>query len=97
MKAQYVGRCVDLFGPDIQEMVDSAVEITRTTFMRHVTAEALRSLFPDYQWGGRGFTMAKDWHICYYRGKYRGKRCWFLVHSATEYVFVRGDILGGVQ
>jgi hypothetical protein len=34
-------------------------------------------------------TLEKDWHVSYHRSTYQGKPCYFMVHSAIEYVFVR--------
>ncbi|MGV0949170.1 MAG: hypothetical protein ACOYB3_00765 [Azonexus sp.] len=34
-------------------------------------------------------TLKKDWHVSYHRSVYQGRPCYFLVHSAIEYVFVK--------
>lgn len=37
----------------------------------------------------RPLTLKKDWHVSYHRSVYLGKPCYFMVHSAIEYVFVK--------
>jgi len=37
----------------------------------------------------RPLTLKKDWHVSYHRSTYQGKPCYFMVHSAIEYVFVK--------
>ena len=34
-------------------------------------------------------TLKKDWHVSYHRSTYQGKPCFFMDHSAIEYVFVK--------
>lgn len=34
-------------------------------------------------------TLKKDWHVTYHRSTYQGKPCYFICHSAIEYVFVK--------
>ena len=45
----------------------------------------------DYQEVARNrpLTLKKDWHVSYHRSTYQGKPCYFMVHSAIEYVFVK--------
>lgn len=37
----------------------------------------------------RPLTLKKDWHVSYHRSVFQGKPCYFMVHSAIEYVFVK--------
>jgi len=72
-------------------MIDDKIEITRRTFLRHVDTDSLVAIAENMGYErhpSRGLTMASDWHIGYYRSKYRGKRVYFFVHSHIEYIFV---------
>ena len=72
----------------LMSMVDDALEISRQTFILHVKQSKLNELFPDYcKRKDQGLTMRDDWHISYHRSMYNKQRCYFLVHSAIEYVF----------
>ena len=37
----------------------------------------------------RPLTLKKDWHVGYSKSTYQGKPCYFITHSAIEYVFVK--------
>ena len=90
----YIGSCVELPGEHITEMVDAARQITYRTFMAHVDRGIMESLFPEYNWPGKpgnfGLWLCNDWHVSYYRSTYRGRRCYFIEHSAIEYIFAEG-------
>ena len=76
------------------EMVDNAIEISRKTFIKHVSYDDLMELgrglgYSDHH--KQGLTMAQDWYISYHRGKLEGQRVYFLKHSCIEYVFKKGE------
>lgn len=81
--------CVNADGDDINEMCDRARDISFGTFLRYVTREELRRVFPFYSWGRErgGLRLANDRHVTYHRSVYRGMPVVFAVHSAIEYVF----------
>jgi len=98
MKATYRFNCVRLTKPrdffELRSMIKGAVDITRRTFVKHVDRADLqdreRSLgYEDHP--SRGLTMAGDWHVRYCRGTWYGKRAYYFVHNAIEYVFVMDD------
>lgn len=77
-------------GAAIQAMVDSAQDITRRTFCRHVDQqsreEVERAL--GYQVGpGPDLTLARDWHVSYHKSTYRGRPCVYFRWSAIEHIF----------
>lgn len=37
----------------------------------------------------RPLTLKKDWHVTYHKSTYQGRPCYFMCHSAIEYVFVK--------
>lgn len=85
----FIGSCVQLDGDDITDMVDQAVEVTVATFRRRIGSEA-------YQWLERelgysdlpNLSLAKDYHVSFYRSKYQNEKCYYCRWSAIEYVFV---------
>jgi hypothetical protein len=83
--------CVQANGDDITEMVDSAREITYRTFFQYASRADVEGLFPFYDRTARhgGLSIKKDWHVRYFKSRYRGRPCYYLVHSAIEYVFTR--------
>jgi len=76
--------CVNANGDDISEMVDRSRPITYRTFFKHVSKEEVLELFPVY---GDGLTIKQDWAVQYARSRYQGRPCYYLIHSAIEYVF----------
>jgi hypothetical protein len=76
----------------LSEMIDSAIDITRRTFLKHVDDGELADIAEKlgYDWHhSQGLTMAGDWSIGYYRSKLYGKRVYYFTHSAIEYVFIK--------
>jgi hypothetical protein len=72
-------------------MVESASEITRSTFLRQVCPEDLRELelrLGYERHAALGLTMASDWHVVYYRSTYDGRPCYYFAHSHIEYIFL---------
>ena len=82
-KMQYVTSCVSAKANDIIEMVDDAREITLQTFARHVDVKEV-SFMLGYD---RQFPLSRDYHVRYFRSKYKGKRCYYVDHSSIEYVY----------
>jgi len=83
-KFQYLTCCVDAQGADIEAMVDVARDVTLATVRKHcATAE-----WEKQQGYGRHFPLAKDWHVSYHKSVYLGKPCYYICHSAIEYIWV---------
>lgn len=82
---KYIGCCVELNG--INEMVDQSIDISYRTFMKHVKNVA--EIFPQYDWSQKpkNLTLKQDCYVSYHRSKYRGKRCYYICHSAIEYIW----------
>ena len=91
---RYLTDCVGCPGPNageaIQAMVDTATDITRQTFRRHVNRSDLRDLEKEMsyeRYPGRGLTMAGDWHVSYHKSTFRDAPVVYFRHSAIEYIF----------
>lgn len=88
---EYVTSCVDAKGCDIEDMVDNAEEVDYEEFMDAVGQEQVEELFSFYDWSDNpeSLTLKDDYAVSYYKGKYKGEDCYFIQHSAIEYVFVK--------
>ena len=97
--------CIGSDANSIQDMVESARQITYATLLRHVDVADLESLFPGYDWRpGPNATlrMKNDWAVSFWRSTYQGLPCYYINWSAIEFIFVRGEDLnrrarGGVS
>jgi len=89
----YLVSCVDLPRGKVKylnECIDNAIDITYRTFMEHVNQAQVRELFPFYEWKpGRqpGLRLKDDFAVSYHRSKFMGKICYYMRHSAIEYIF----------
>ena len=73
--------CVNSTAEIILDMVDQAREVTWRTFTGHVPLQELRVRFPGSP------ALERDWHVRFFSSRFAGRRCYFLVHSAIEYVW----------
>lgn len=84
--------CVNATGRDINDMVDACRDISYRTFRRHcegVDAWAVGMGYAAHP--SRGLTLSADWHVSYHKSRYRGKPCYYLRHSAIEYIWVKQE------
>ncbi len=96
MSLSYLNNCVNWPDRDVHaegglvDMIDSAIEVTRRTFLKHADSGSVRDLegvLGYERFWRRGLTMASDYTVRYHRSKPHGKRVYFVTHSAIEYVF----------
>ncbi len=76
---------------ELNAIIDSSIEISRTTFMQRVHRGDLKKLEKhlgyEIHWN-KGMTMASDWHVSYHRGrKLNGNYVYFFKHSCIEFIF----------
>jgi len=73
------------------DMIDNAKDITRDTFVRHISNFSLHELERSLGYAPSDphstLTMANDYHVSYHKSKLHGKTVYFFKHSAIEYVF----------
>ena len=83
MKHEYIGNCISLPASSIIEMVEHSKEISYQTFTKNINGgrTVLNDMFGIYP------HISKDWSVSFYTSKYNGKKCYFIKHSAIEYVF----------
>lgn len=87
-KFYYYTNCINSTAKLIDEMIDRSIEITYKTFISKVDINELKKLFPFYdQRSDQGLTLKNDWSVSYHRSKYKGECCYYICHSAIEYIF----------
>lgn len=84
--------CVDVERKDVDEltrMIDEARDVSYRTFRRRVPAVAKLAAEMGYEsHPAKGLTIKDDWMVHYAKSTWYGKPCYFLTHSAIEYVFL---------
>lgn len=80
----YLTCCVDSTAAKVNAMTEAAVEVTRDTFRRHCDERDCPQ-FTDYT---RKELNEYQWHVTFHKSVYAGTPCYFMVHSAIEYVWV---------
>jgi len=91
-RAVYIGNCVGWPQEDVDapgglvDMVDSAREISRATFVRAVDP-ASRLEVEDSLGYGPNFPIQRDWSVRYHSGRLHGRPCYWITQSAIEHVF----------
>lgn len=91
---RFVTSCVEADGDDIRAMMDFALPVTYRTFAARVGPKAvamIRRRFGYSKNGAGGLTLTRDWHLSFYRAKYRGELCYVMQHSRIEYVFATSN------
>lgn len=86
-------RCVDEYTDvhvdRLNAMTDKGREISADTFFRHVDLQHLsRSMGYSYGRTAQGLRMKKDRCLRFFSSTWRGRRCYYMVWSAIEHVFV---------
>jgi len=81
----YETNCVNSNYEDITNMVDNSKEIKYSTFIKHVSIKDIYEVLPMYQ---KEFPIKKDYHVRYFKSKFQGKKCYFIIQSAIEYIFI---------
>lgn len=75
----FTASCATAREEDIGEMINGARRITYRTIARYCDL----SIFPSCP------HIGKDYAVGFYKSKYKGKPCYYVCHSAIEYVFTR--------
>lgn len=72
-------------------MVDRARDISYETFMRQCDcADLVENM--GYATGREvGLHLKDDWHVSYHKSTFQGMPCYYMRHSAIEYVFIRPE------
>lgn len=91
VKMGFQTRCVESDAESIIDMVDRAREITFRSFARRVDwQEPVKSLGYSIGKPRKGdfpLHIQDDYAVSFHSSVYRGKKCYFFVWSAIEFVF----------
>lgn len=80
--------CIHAAGEAIREMVEGAREISYRTFRKHChDLDGWAQAMSYFLYPSQGLTLKRDWHVAYYKSTYQGAPCYYLVHSAIEYIW----------
>lgn len=94
MEFTYWKSCPELTDAEVEiqsRMIADAAEVTYETFRQRVGGEDLA------RWAAskgylrnrlHGVTLKSDWHVAYYRSTWDGRRCYYLVWSAMEFIWL---------
>jgi len=88
VKKTYHGNCTELKGDDIEAMVDQEKEISLRTMRKNCDISELEKLWGYAIGHEKGLHLKDDWAIRCFKSKYKGKPCYFICHSAIEYVYL---------
>jgi hypothetical protein len=90
----YATSCINSTAELIGSLQESAVEVTYRTFQKHCRSLGWWAKGMSYfERSDQGLTLKNDWHVQYCKGIYDGMRCYFLVHSRIEHIWVHQDDL----
>jgi hypothetical protein len=92
-KAVYLRNCTSFTSEDIHllsDMVENSHQITYSTFTSNtvwkpVAADLGYSVTTEF-----GMRLSQDLCVTYYKSTFDGKVCYYMKHSAIEYIFIRG-------
>jgi hypothetical protein len=97
-KYVYETCCVNLSRSDVDDLQDM------TDHGRKVSYKTFRKNCPDIeQWAEdhayersarRGLTLQNDYHVAFFKSRFRGRPCYYLVHSSIEYIFCMEEANG---
>ena len=93
----YYKCCVDFQQRDVdqlEDMMDAGHEVTYDFLVTNVGKYVVQDVFPDYNWTNdpnEGLMMKNDWHVRYFQSTFLKTPCFYIVHSAIEYIFLPRD------
>lgn len=84
----YTTNCTIAEGEDIQAMIDSSINITYKTFMSHI--DRTDKSFLNSCWNLKNWNVLKhDYCVSFHRGIYKNELCYYINHSAIEWIFLK--------
>lgn len=90
MKLRCIARCNDGSTNlvELESLYEHDKEIKFKTFAKYVDISAL-SEYLGYVLGrhARGLRLKNDWHVRFYKSKFRGTICYHLVWSEIDHIF----------
>jgi hypothetical protein len=91
-KLPLVARCCDgsCTVDELEDLYSHDRQITYKTFAKYVDIKWLAD-YLGYVVGrwAKGVRLSRDWHLRFYRSKFRGQVCYHLVWSEIDHIFQR--------
>ena len=94
-RMRYLTNCVEVGMSELehlQAMQDEGREVTLATGRRHCDPADFRAFERrmGYDTGGErgGLRLKDDWHVGYFKSTWKGRPCYYIVHSAIEHIWV---------
>lgn len=85
---EYRTSCIHSTAELIHAMKDTAEAVDYDTMLRN--CQGLLDWSEElayFRHPAQGLTLKNDWHVAYFRSYYDGLPCFFLTHSAIEYIW----------
>lgn len=102
-RLEYLNCCVNWPRADVHapgglcDMIRGNRQVTRATFRRRVDRRAREGVEAALGYAphcpGAVLTMRRDFHVSYHRSRLHGRVCYYIRHSAIEYVFAAPEVL----
>lgn len=80
--------------PGLTNMIRNACQINLEGFRRHCHTADWERRMGYSRIRGSGLLLRNDWHVRYYRSAWKGRPCYYAVHSAIEYIWVQEPVQG---
>lgn len=81
----FLTSCVDAKEEDINKMQEDAEECTFGEMQHNCDFLPFMKVLGYIE---ADLALEEDWHVSYARSMYKGSTCYYLVHSAIEYIWV---------
>jgi hypothetical protein len=85
----YTTCCIHSTAEAIAAMVEGARDVTLRTVRQHCDISKWERA-SGYDTGGQrgGLRLRHDYHVSYSKSRYEGRPCYYICHSAIEYIWI---------
>lgn len=88
----YLTCCVNSTAFAIHAMTDAARDVSLATIRRHCVGVADWARGMGYAVGAEvGLHLKDDWAVSYHKSTYQNRACFYIRHSAIEYIWTVGN------
>lgn len=86
---RYIGPDTRMPADSLESMYNQAKGLSYRRFIRLVSAEQLKKLFPHHAWAPRlpGLKLQHDWAARFYSSKLDGKPCLYVEYQDKRFIF----------
>jgi hypothetical protein len=80
--------CVNSTYEHIHAMVEREKDVSYKTIRKHCSELREWAEGMGYEWiGNKGLKLKDDYAVSFHKSVYRGRRCYFIRHSAIEHIW----------